>query len=163
MRIDPGEARFGTSTFFGQLLDLAKITKGGQLGKQLDPLVLTITDGVAAYPRYKIPLGEFTIESEGSVDLGKRTVNVVTWVPLGNLTDQAAGMFGANIGLGGLVGEAPILDKASMVPFRTRGSYDDPKTSADLDLFAKNVLKQVNPVDLLKKGLDQLLPKKDGK
>ncbi len=163
VRIDPGEARFATSSLFGQLLDLAKIKTTGSIGQRLDPLTVTLTNGVATYPRYRLPLGEFSIETEGSVDLAARKVDVVTWVPLGSLTDQAAGLFKANTGLGGLVGQVPVLDAASMVPFRTRGSLDDPKTSADLELFAKNILKQVDPTKLIEKGLEGLLKKKDGK
>lgn len=163
IRIDPGEARFGTSSLFGQLLDLAKIRTTGVVGQRLDPLTVTITKGVANYPRYKLPLGEFAIESEGTVDLTSRSVDVVTWVPLGSLTDQAAGIFKSNTGIGGLLNEVPILDAATMVPFRTKGSFDDPKTGADLELFGRNLLQNVNPGKLIEKGLDELFKKKEGK
>jgi hypothetical protein len=160
VRIDPGEARFGTSSLFGQLLDLARIKTSGVVGQKLDPLTVTLTNGVATYPKYRLPLGEFTIESEGTVDLTTRSVDVVTWVPLGSLTDQAAGLFTGSTGLGSLLGQAPVLDAASMVPLRTRGSFDDPKTSADLELFAKSIVKQIDPGKVIEKGLDELFKKK---
>ncbi|MFO0830902.1 MAG: hypothetical protein U0637_03555 [Phycisphaerales bacterium] len=160
VRIDPGEARFATSSLFGQLLDLAKVKTTGTIGQKLDPLTVTLTNGVATYPRYRLPLGEFSIETEGTVDLAARKVDVITWVPLGSLTDQAAGLFKANTGIGSLLGKTPVLDNASMVPFRTKGPMDDPRTNADLELFGKNLLKSVDPSKLLEQGLD-LLKKKD--
>ncbi|HLP85278.1 MAG TPA: hypothetical protein VK157_13095, partial [Phycisphaerales bacterium] len=126
----------------------------------LEPLSVTVTDGVATYPKWRVPLGEFTIESEGTVDLVNRQVDVVTWVPLGALTDRAAGMF--NTGLGSALGKAG-LDSVSMLPFRTRGSLDKPNTNADLELFAKQTIKNVNPGNLIDGLLKGIGGKKDEK
>lgn len=157
---DPGEARFGTSGVFSELLNLTGFNAGGVIGQRLQPLTVTVENGVATYPKWSVPLGEFTVESEGTVDLVNRQVDVVTWIPLGALTDKAAGMF--NTGLGGALGKAG-LDSVSTLPFRTRGSLDKPETRADLELFAKQTLKNVNPGNLIDGLLKNIGGKKDDK
>lgn len=157
--IDPGQLRFGAGTQFAKLLNYAKIKSSGSVGTRLDPLTITVTDGVATYPKWRVPLGEFSLETEGTVDLVNRKVNVVTWIPLGALADEAAGMF--NTGAGGklnqILGDAmPVLDAASMLPFRTEGSMDDPETGPDLELFAKTFVKSLRPDRLIEKGLQDL-------
>lgn len=157
---DPGEARFGTSGVFSELLNLTGLKTGGVIGQRLEPLTVTVENGVATYPKWRVPLGEFTLESEGTVDLVNRQVDVITWIPLGALTDKAAGMF--NTGLGGALGKAG-LDSVSTLPFRTRGSMDKPETRADLELFAKQTLKNVNPGNLIDGLLKNIGGKKDEK
>jgi hypothetical protein len=121
---------------------------------------VTVENGVATYPKWRLPLGEFTVESEGTVDLVNRQIDVITWIPLGALTDKAAGMF--NTGIGGALGKAG-LDRVSTLPFRTRGSLDNPETNADLELFAKQTIKNVNPGNLIDGILKNIGGKKDEK
>ena len=158
--LDPGEARFGTSGVFGELLNVAGLRTGGVIGQRLEPLTVTVENGVATYPKWRLPLGEFTVESEGTVDLVNRQIDVITWIPLGALTDKAAGMF--NTGIGGALGKAG-LDRVSTLPFRTRGSLDNPETNADLELFAKQTIKNVNPGNLIDGILKNIGGKKDEK
>ncbi|MFO0857454.1 MAG: hypothetical protein U0640_08895 [Phycisphaerales bacterium] len=162
--IDPGQLRFGAGSEFTKLLNLAKVKTSGSVGTRLEPLTITVTNGVASYPKWRVPLGEFTMETEGTVDLVNRRVDVVTWIPLGALADEAAGIF--NTGAGGklnqILGDAvPVLDAASMLPFRTKGSMDDPETGADLELFGKTFVKNLRPDKLIEKGLGDLFKKKD--
>ncbi len=161
--IDPGQLRFGAGSEFTKLLNLAKIKTSGVAGQRLEPLTITVTDGVATYPKWRVPLGEFSMETEGTVDLVNRRVDVVTWIPLGALADEAAGLF--NTGAGGklnqILGDAvPVLDAASMLPFRTKGSMDDPETGPDLELFGKTFIKSLRPDKLIEKGLQDLFRKK---
>ena len=70
-----------------------------------------------------------------------------------------------NTGAGGklnqILGDAvPVLDAASMLPFRTKGSMDDPETGADLELFGKTFVKSLRPDKLIEKGLGDLFKKK---
>ncbi|HYF15683.1 MAG TPA: hypothetical protein VD971_11500 [Phycisphaerales bacterium] len=155
--IDPGEARFSTSGAFSRLLDVAGLGGvNGMIGQRLQPLTVTVREGVATYPYYEIPLGEFTIATEGRVDLVGRKLDVITWVPIGALTDQAAGRF--NTGLGSLTTRAaPVLSAASMVPFRTSGALDNPETDADMSLFAETTLKNLRPDRLIREGVGSLL------
>lgn len=161
--IDPGQLRFGAGSAFTKLLNMAKIKSSGTGGTRLDPLTITVTEGVATYPKWRVPLGEFTLETEGTVDLVNRKVDVVTWIPLGALADEAAGIFNSGAGgkLNQILGDAvPVLDAASMLPFRTKGSMDDPDTGPDLELFGKTFVKSLRPDKLIEKGLGDLFKKK---
>jgi hypothetical protein len=124
-------------------------------------MTVNIDKGVATYERWKLPLGEFTLETQGTVDLVNKRVDVVTWVPVGALTESAAGLFKAD--LGKILGDNPATQAATMLPFRTRGPYGDPnskpRTEPDLDLFAKDVVKSLRPERLIEKGLNDLFGK----
>jgi hypothetical protein len=164
--IDPGQLRFGAGTQFAKLLDLAKIRTNSSIGTRLDPLTVTFTDGVATYPKWRVPLGEFTMETEGTVNLVSREIDVVTYIPFGALADEASGLF--NTGMGGklselLGGASPIINAASMMPFRTRGSMDNPSTRPDLELFGKQFLNQLKPESLIERGLGELLRPREKK
>jgi hypothetical protein len=156
IHFDPGEARFTTSTVFGKLLKIISQKNEGVVGRKLQPLDVTIKNGVLSYDRYSIPLGEFTLQTKGTVDLVQKKLDVITYVPLGSLTDEAAGVF--NSGLGSALGRLPGLDKATMVPIRTSGSFENPQTKPDLELFVKetgsNLLK---PGQAVGEGLQDLL------
>ena len=130
------------------------------IGQRLEPLTVTVQNGVATYPKWRLPLGEFVIETEGTVDLVNRQVDVVTWIPLGALTDKAAGVF--NTGIGGTLGKIG-LDRMSTLPFRTRGSMDKPETNADLELFGKQTIKNINPGNLINDLLKGIGGKKEEK
>jgi hypothetical protein len=74
----------------------------------------------------------------GEIDLPQQRLNVVTWIPVGALTDQAAGMF--NTGLGSLLGRAvPEFERLTMAPWRTSGSFGNTTTLPAPALFAENV------------------------
>lgn len=159
IELDPGEARFATSGTFGKLLKLVKQRDAGVIGRKLEPLTLTLTNGVATYERYRIPLGEFTVETRGTVDLAQRKLDVITYVPFGALTDEAAGIF--NSGAGRILnGVVPTIEKATMVPIRTKGSFDNPSTSPDLELFFQEAGKTLlRPDKIIGGGLDDILKK----
>jgi len=160
INIDPGEARFGTSSVFGSLLKAIKATTEGTVGQRLQPLHINIKDGVATYDRWELPLGEFKVQTEGTVDLVKKTLDVVTYIPFGALTDEAAGKF--NLGLGSLLGNLmpKVIEAAAMVPFRTKGTLDKHTTSPDLALFAKNFVSTLNPANLIRQGAGEVPVKK---
>lgn len=157
IRVSPGAARFATSDVFGKLLKLANLRETGLVGQKLNPLDVTVRDGVMSYPRYKLPLGEFTIETEGSVNLANRTMDVVTYVPAGAVADETIGLFRITNKLGEILGPAsPNLDRLVMLPFRTKGSLDGASTSPDLELFAKETIKTINPVNIIEEGAGRL-------
>lgn len=158
---DPGEARFGTSSAFSELLKIVEARTAGQVGKKLQPLTMKVRDGVASYDRWRVPLGEFTVETEGSVNLVARTVDFVTYVPFAAVSDRAIGALnlGAGSALNKLIGGTTI-DALTMVPIRTRGPMDQPSTNIDGEAFAKNLVKSVNPKDIIERGLGDLLKPK---
>ncbi len=162
--VDPGEARFAAGGDFGNILKALKQKTDGQAGKHLEPLKVDIANGIATYQRWSLPLGEFQVQTEGTVDLVNKTIDVITWLPVGSLTDEAANVFKSGGTLSKLFGgkDSEQLASATMVPWRTRGTFERNKTEPDLELFAKEFVKQLKPEDLIKKGLEDLLNKKGG-
>lgn len=152
---DPGSARFETSRAFASLLKGAGARGAGTIGERLQPLEVRVRDGIATYERIRLPLGEFTVETRGSVDLVNRTLDVITYLPVGSLTDEAAGVFKS--GVGQLLGGAGALEQATMVPFRTRGTFESAETRPDLELFAREFTRQISPDRILQEGLRDLL------
>jgi hypothetical protein len=128
--VDLGVARFTTSSFMGSLLKAVGGRESGAIGRKVEPFVVRIDKGVATYDRFRLPLGEFSIETRGSVDLVNKRVNLVTYVPFFALTDEAMGPI--KLGLGGRL---DILDRTTMVPITIKGSMDKPSAGVDAGLF----------------------------
>jgi len=152
VKIDMGQARFTTSDVFGKVLKAVGGKTSGAIGQHIDPFVVNVKNGVATYERFTLPLGEFRIATQGTVDLVKQDLDVITYVPFGALTDEAAGKFNTGLGgrLAGLTGG--VLDKATMMPFRTRGTFEKSDTKPDIELFIKEAGKSI--IDTPKKILD---------
>ncbi len=92
----------------------------------------------------------------------KQDLDVVTYVPFGALTDEAAGKFNTGLGgkLAGLTGG--VLEKSTMMPFRTRGTFEKHDTKPDLELFVKEAGKSIiDTPKNLGEGLKDLFKKKD--
>ncbi len=166
VQVDPGEARFATSTAFGELLNLVKVSTQGLVGQRLDPLSLTIDKGVIVVPPYNLKLGEFTLQTQGQVNLGTRGVDIVTRIPFGALSDEIAGKVKLNSGLGAAVGRVLPIENLTMIPFRTSGTFDKSKTSFDAELLVKDLGKSISPervIDQLPELIPGLKKKKDEK
>lgn len=170
IQIDPGQAKFTASEQFGPILNLAAQKTMASVGNKLEPMSITITNGVAEYAPWALPLGEFKLATEGKVDLVQKKVDVLTWIPLGALSEETAKLVSkANLGgaLGDILGGKKEQDKKKndglMIPFRTKGSFGKTKTEPDLELLAKQAIDNAKPEDLLQKGLDSILKKKKGK
>ena len=155
---DPGEARYGTSAGFGELLKIINSRTDGQVGKKLEPLTMQVRSGVATYKRWRVPLGEFIVETEGTVNLVSRTVDVITYVPVGAVSDRVSGSLGGAGGLGKIL--PGVVDAASTIPFRTTGPMDNPVTRVDPELLARNAVKAIDPEKLIKDGIGDLFKKR---
>lgn len=131
--VDPGVARFTTQSVLGEVISLSGLKTTNEVGKKLEPFVVRFDRGVATYDRFKLPIGQFTTETVGRVDLVNRQMDCVVYIPLGLLTDKAIGLFGGG-GLGSKIG---VLDKLTMMPWSVKGSLDNPNIGPDLGLFAK--------------------------
>ena len=112
------------------------------------------------YDRFTFPLGEFSIETRGTVDLVNRRINVVAYVPLLGVADETISALGGN-----LLGNVGILDRNTLVPIKISGSLDKPKAEPDAETFVKeNAAKLVpDPKKFLedpKKALEELFKKK---
>ncbi len=153
--IDLGTARFQTSSIFSKVMKAAQQRTEGGIGRKMSPISLTINSGVLTYPRTKIPIGEFTIESAGTIRLTDGYIDVVTYVPMVALTEEALGSL--KTGLTSLLGrQIPIFESVTQVPWRTKGMPGKQKTLADVELLLQNVGDTLNPLNLINQGLGSL-------
>jgi hypothetical protein len=146
--IDIGTARFRTSTAFGSLLRLAQQKTDGEVGRRVEPMIGTVRGGVIRYERFSVPLGEFTLRSEGSYDLGTSRVDVTTFVPVGALSDQAMGLL--NTGLGSQLARViPGLERLTMIPWRVKGLPGELSVQPDLETLRRDLTRSLNPINLI--------------
>lgn len=159
--LDPGEASFSSSSDFAKFLKIVSMRTDSRIGRRLQPLNVFIDSGVANYEDWELPIGEFNLKSRGTINLVEKTVDVITYIPAGALTGEVVGVFGGAIGK--IPGVGQIITDATMLPFRTRGTFEKQKTEPDLELFAKEFVGQIRPDRIIEKGLQDLLkPRKDG-
>lgn len=137
--VDPGTAYFETRDAFSRFLRVAGQRRAGVVGRRIDSFTVTMRNGELTYDRFRLPVGEFTIETDGTVNLVDRTINIVTYVPFFALTDEAAGTL--NIGLAAALGRVlpGAIERTTLVPITTRGPLDNPRVSIDVDRFIKEV------------------------
>lgn len=140
--IDPGDARFKLSGQFGALLRSLKANDQGKMLQRLKPLNLTIANGIITYPRWNFPVGEFAFDIEGTVDLPGSRVDLITWVPFGQLADDVGKVFSKIPGVGAA---GNTLNQSTMMPLRTTGAFGSTRTAPDVQLFAKNFIKNIGP------------------
>ncbi|MBY0113479.1 MAG: hypothetical protein K2Y21_11695 [Phycisphaerales bacterium] len=156
--IEPGEVRFKLSGGLGGFLKRFNAKEEGKALQRLKPLTITCVNGVLSYPRWAFPVGEFNLELEGlAINLPGERIDVVTWVPFGQLADDAGKLFGAIPGISAVGG---AINQATMMPFRTSGPLNNPSTKPDLELAGKGLLRSVSPERVLDILKDVVQPKK---
>jgi hypothetical protein len=147
--VDLGQAHFATSEAFKAILKVTRQKDTGTIGQRMEPFEIDFKDGVGTYQKFMVPLGEFRLATSGTIDLVNKQMDIVTYVPFGALADEAAGKL--NTGLGKLIsGAVPVIEQATMVPIRTRGSFDKPETKVDAEQFGKEFINTIRPDKLLK-------------
>lgn len=120
-----GTARFRTTSVLSSVLKATGQRERGSLGRRIDPIHLKMVDGVIIYEPFTLPLGDLEIESEGTVNLAENTMDVIVWIPIAALSDEAAGRF--NTGLGSALGRSvPGFGSVSTVPWRVSGDLASP-------------------------------------
>ena len=120
-----GTARFRSSSVLSSVLKAAGQREQGSLGRRIAPIHLTMVDGVITYDPFTLPLGDLELESEGTVNLAENTMDVLVWIPVAALSDEAAGRF--NTGLGSALGRSvPGFGRISTVPWRVTGDLASP-------------------------------------
>jgi hypothetical protein len=154
---DPGEARFGTSGVFSEILKAVQTRTTGQVGKKLEPLKVHVKNGIATYDRWTVPLGEFTVKTEGTIDLVQQYIDVVTYVPVSAVSDKALSALKIGGSLSKFIPGA--VDALTEVPFRTKGPLANPKTEIDPEMILKNATKSLDPKNLKDTIGDLLKPK----
>jgi hypothetical protein len=117
---------------------------------------MRIRSGVVTYERWKIPLGQFTLETEGTVDLVSQQMDVVTYIPFAALSDTAAGAL--TLGVGGVIHRLlpGAIAALTMIPFRTRGPLGNVSTSVDPGMLAKHLGRSLDPTKIIREGLRDL-------
>lgn len=120
-----GTARFRSSSVLSSVLKATGQRQQGSLGRRIAPIHITMNDGVITYDPFTLPLGDLELESEGTVDLVQNSMDVIVWIPVAALSDEAAGKF--NTGLGSALGRSvPGFGKLSTVPWRVSGELTNP-------------------------------------
>ncbi|OAB58495.1 hypothetical protein AY599_08520 [Leptolyngbya valderiana BDU 20041] len=120
-----GTARFRTSSVLSSVLKATGQRAEGSLGRRIEPIQVSMVDGVITYQPFTLPLGDLELESEGTVNLVESTMDVIVWIPKAALTDAAAGRF--NTGLGTALGRTvPGFSKVTTVPWRVSGELSSP-------------------------------------
>lgn len=147
--IDLGLARFETSSLFVGVVKAAQQRTEGGLGRRMEPIEITVNSGNVTYPRTNVPIGEFTIESEGRYNLVTGDMDIVTYIPFAALSEEGLGKLktGLTSALGRFV---PVIESATMVPWRTKGLPGNRKTQPDIELLLENVGTQLNPLRILR-------------
>ena len=134
MTIDPGVVKFTTKSIFGDFIKAFGGKTEGTLGQTIEPFVVHANKGVLTYDRFKLPAGQFAVETRGTVDLVRRQIDIVTYAPAGALTERALGKITEQIPsqLRGFLQDASI-------PFVTKGPLDSYSTSPDFGLLVKEL------------------------
>ena len=153
--VDIGTARFETSSAFGELMNVAGQRAEGGLGHKIEPIFLTVNSGNLSYPRATIPFGEFTIESEGNFRLTDGYIDIVTFVPMAALSEEALGSLKTGV-LSAIGRQFPGFESATMVPWRTRGLPGNRTTMPDVEMLLENVGDAINPLNLIEQGLESV-------
>ncbi len=163
VNIDPGVLQFQTDSAFRKILSATSNNTEGLLGQNLEPLQLKINNGVITYDRYPLPIGEYTIEMQGTVDLVGKQLDLIAWVPFGAASEDMAGAFNTGV-LSALGRQVGTFERLTMLPFRIKGPLSDPGgPTPDVGLFLKSAPDALlkTPGTILEdvgKGLGDLIP-----
>ncbi len=148
VRLDLGSLRFETNDIFGQILEATKNNSSGRLLHNFPPIIARIRDGVLTYDRTKFPVGEFVIETSGTIDLAAENMDLIVYVPIAALVTDIAGVFQ----------KIPGLDVATMTPFRMKGPFGKVKPEPAPDILLKE-LTQEAPKRFIEEGIGGALDK----
>jgi len=152
IRIELGRMSYTTNDLFSGVLRATKNKTEGQLFNRFPPIDIRVRDGVAQYDRTSFPIGEFTVETRGKVDLAKREMDLIVYIPLIGLADEAIGVFRA----------APGFNDAAPVPFRMKGPIGKAVPVPAPDLMLKEAIKAPGKIlEDVGKGLEDLFKKKN--
>ncbi len=152
-----GVVQFRTGDILGGILSQVGGQSSGSAGRRIQPFTVRARKGVLTYDRYALPVGEFEIETVGTIDLVTKRMDLLIYTPLFALTDEIAGSFDT-----GIAGELGVLDRNTLVPIRVRGSTTSPSVQPDLGLFLEERTESLleNPGSLLDEVLGDKNPLK---
>lgn len=135
LSVDPGVAQFKLNSALGDLIQIAGGKAEGTLGDKIQPFVVNMNRGVLTYDRFTVPVGSFSLDTRGTVDLVGRQIDVITYAPLGALSQKAVGRMNRD-----LTARLSGIDKLTQIPIVTKGSLDNPSTEPDFGLLLKETV-----------------------
>ena len=142
---DLGTVRFESSDWFGELLKIAGGKASGKVGERIKPFDFVVRQGVVTYEKIEIPVGEFIVESGGTIDLNEKYMDIITFIPLDALADELARAIPNIPGISGL----------TRIPIRTHGPFGKTRNEPQFDrIITDNIpgaLEQVIPKDIKEK------------
>jgi len=140
------------------LLNIAGQQAAGVAGKDLEPIELSMREGVLRFKALKLPVGEFTFQSEGEVDLVQETERLTVNIPAGAfgaefIRSRGRGLGIANDILGG------TLNEDVMVPVRRSGPLGgDNEWKPDFKAVAEQLFDPRRILEEgIRRGLEELL------
>ncbi len=139
--IDLGSMNFKAAPLLASVLEATSNNTEGMVLHNIEPVDIHIDTGVARYDDFTIPWGTFELTSRGSIDLVKKTMDVVAFVPLAGLggdMQRAAQRF-------------PGINALAVIPLRAKGALGSAQFQIDPELVAKNL------PDLLEQTIGDLL------
>jgi hypothetical protein len=154
LTFDIGTARFGTEDLFQKVLSVAQQKTAGEVGRRLPPLRVTMADGLVSYLPLALPFGEFTLETQGFINLSSKPrqifesggdalapkhLEVLTFIPTGAFVSEAVPGLSLAPGVGRL-------------PIRTSGPIASPKNGVAADLVGRNAVGNLLQPDKLLDG-----------
>lgn len=142
LSVDPGVAQFKLNSALGDLIQIAGGKTEGTVGDKIQPFVVNMNRGVLTYDRFTVPVGSFSLDTRGTVDLVRRQIDVVTYAPLGALSQKAIGRMNRD-----LTARLSGIDKLTQIPIVTKGPLDNPSTEPDFGLMLKETIS--NPGKLI--------------
>jgi hypothetical protein len=148
--VDIGRVDYTFSDDFGRLLDATVFAGGrGMDQKPIPPFSVNLDRGIATYDNVELPVRNFTFRTKGRVDLVKRELDVITFVP--TLAAAPGLLANANKAIGDTLGRLipNAAEKLTALPLRTRGSLDNPQTSLDLSVVADQLKDTFKPENIL--------------
>lgn len=142
MTLDLGEARVALAKSIAGLLKPTASDKGAVKLLKYQPMNLSVKEGVISLGTWTFPIEDFTFRTAGTIDLVRREVDMLTWIPAGALTAETLKVF--NQQLSGLTNQTfGAIDERLQVPLRTKGSLDSPSTTVELNAATMDELKKV--------------------
>ncbi|MFN0011679.1 MAG: hypothetical protein ACKVS8_08560 [Phycisphaerales bacterium] len=162
IQVDLGLIQYEFKEVLGEFLDAQVFSAGKEPQKPIAPFTVAVRNGIATYERFDIPVRSFVLSTRGTIDLVKREVDVITYIPTvaasKGLLGQVSG--DASRGLGKVLPN--LLAEGTMIPIRAKGPMDNPRIYADMELFFKefggNLTKQ--PEKIIENVIDLFGKKK---
>ncbi len=159
IRLELGPVRYDSGDLLSGMLNLKSLVpdvkEKGSMFNRFPPLEVRVTNGVAEYDRTVFPVGEFTIETRGKVDLAAKQMDLIVYVPLVGVADEFLGVFRS----------VPGLNNSANVPFRVKGPFGKAVPVPAPDLILKDALGDVKKdpekvIEDIGKGIEDLIKRR---